>query len=283
MASYEENGRQSYYLQDELGSPIRIEDETGEVKESYGYGAFGEDLYGNQGEMQPFGYTGYQRDKVAGTYYAQAREYQADAGRFLGRDIIKGGVQYPFSLNNYTYCYSIPVLMVDLNGKQPTKKCSGECKELGIPQSDYHECSRVSDDIFFYNDGFENEVKGPSIDKEGLNIVSISGGMIKQGWQDDKDLLQWNIETNAISGDIKLGVSEEYIGIKAEGSLIKEDVGARGARLFGKDIYIGASLTIFGGGIEAGYDPDENKFRIGASAIIGGGVWFQTRDVECDK
>ena len=37
VASYEENGRQSYYLQDELGSPIRIEDETGEVKESYGY------------------------------------------------------------------------------------------------------------------------------------------------------------------------------------------------------------------------------------------------------
>lgn len=49
--------------------------------------------------------------------------------------------------------------------------------------------------------------------------------MIKQGWQDDKDLLQWNLEINAISGDLKSGVS----------------------------------------------------------AIIGGGVWLQTRDVECDK
>ena len=106
MASYEENGRQRYYLQDELGSPIRIEDETGAVRESYGYGAFGEDLYGNQGEMQPFGYTGYQRDKVAGTYYAQAREYQADAGRFSSQDIIGGFSENPETLNRYSYSWN---------------------------------------------------------------------------------------------------------------------------------------------------------------------------------
>ena len=116
VASYEENGRQSYYLQDELGSPIRIEDETGAVRESYGYGAFGEDLYGNQGEMQPFGYTGYRRDKVAGTYYAQAREYQADAGRFAGRDIIKGQASYPLTINEYIYCGNMPFYFYDPNG-----------------------------------------------------------------------------------------------------------------------------------------------------------------------
>ncbi|MCB7426680.1 hypothetical protein LIZ54_17290, partial [Mediterraneibacter faecis] len=66
VAAYEENGERNYYLQDELGSPLRIEDSAGTIKESYGYGAFGEDLYQNQGEMQPFGYTGYQRDEIAG-------------------------------------------------------------------------------------------------------------------------------------------------------------------------------------------------------------------------
>ena len=120
MASYEENGRQRYYLQDELGSPLRIEDELGEIKESYGYGAFGEDLYGNQGEMQPFGYTGYQRDKVAGTYYAQAREYQADAGRFAGRDIIAGFVESPFSMNRYGYCFNSPMIFIDTDGEWPS-------------------------------------------------------------------------------------------------------------------------------------------------------------------
>ena len=79
VAAYEENGERNYYLQDELGSPLRLEDSAGTIKESYGYGAFGEDLYQNQGEMQPFGYTGYQRDSVSGTYYAQAREYLAES------------------------------------------------------------------------------------------------------------------------------------------------------------------------------------------------------------
>lgn len=40
-------------------------------------------MYGNQGKGQPFEYIGYQHDTVAGTYFAQAREYRADVGRFL--------------------------------------------------------------------------------------------------------------------------------------------------------------------------------------------------------
>ena len=119
VASYEEKGERSFYLQDELGSPLRIEDETGRTRESYGYGAFGEDLYDNQGELQPFGYTGYQKDGVAGTYYAQAREYQAGEGRFVGRDLIPGYVEVPFTLNRYTYCFNAPIMMIDLDGAWP--------------------------------------------------------------------------------------------------------------------------------------------------------------------
>lgn len=103
VATYEENGQRSFYLQDELGSPLRIEDETGRTRESYGYGVFGEDLYDNQGELQPFGYTGYQKDRVAGSYYAQAREYQPDVGRFQGMDRIVGGCSNPECFNGYIY------------------------------------------------------------------------------------------------------------------------------------------------------------------------------------
>ena len=119
VASYEENGQRSFYLQDELGSPLRIEDETGRTRESYGYGAFGEDLYGNQGELQPFGYTGYQKDRVAGTYYAQAREYQADVGRFQGMDVIPGSIESPFTQNGYNYCFGNPMVLVDFDGAWP--------------------------------------------------------------------------------------------------------------------------------------------------------------------
>ena len=36
VALYEENGRRNYYLQDDLGSPIRIEGEDGILQETYG-------------------------------------------------------------------------------------------------------------------------------------------------------------------------------------------------------------------------------------------------------
>ena len=120
VAAYDENGERNYYLQDELGSPLRIEDSAGTIKESYGYGAFGEDLYQNQGKMQPFGYTGYQRDSVSGTYYAQAREYLAESGRFAGQDLIVGFTEYPKTLNRYNYCWNNSLIYVDYDGKFPT-------------------------------------------------------------------------------------------------------------------------------------------------------------------
>ena len=97
-----------YYLQDELGSPLRLSGADGSLGEAYGYDEFGRDLYGNQGEAQPFGYTGYQYDSVAGTYFAQAREYEPQIGRFQSVDLMKGFPVYPLSLNEYIYCWDNP-------------------------------------------------------------------------------------------------------------------------------------------------------------------------------
>lgn len=90
------------------------------TRESYGYGAFGEDLYDNQGELQPFGYTGYQKDRVAGTYYAQAREYQPSIGRFNSEDIIGGFILFLDTLNHYIYCWNNSLLYIDNDGEFPT-------------------------------------------------------------------------------------------------------------------------------------------------------------------
>lgn len=117
VAAYEENGERNYYLQDELGSPLRIEDSAGNLRESYGYGVFGEDLYQNQEKIQPFGYTGYQKDEIAGTYYAQAREYLTENGRFAGQDLVVGFVNIPTLFNRYEYCRENPLKYIDLNGK----------------------------------------------------------------------------------------------------------------------------------------------------------------------
>ena len=108
-----------YYFQDELGSPLRLSGVDGSLGEAYGYDEFGRDLYENQWEARPFGYTGYQYDSITGTYYAQAREYEPGVGRFAGMDVIGGFVDVPTTLNRYGYCLQNPVRLVDLNGKAP--------------------------------------------------------------------------------------------------------------------------------------------------------------------
>lgn len=133
-----------YYLQDELGSPLRVSGYgRKEGTESrgrsyaasdyltYGYDEFGNDLYreleesgipspyDKQGEEQPFGYTGYRYDEISGTYFAQAREYQPESGRFTAEDVVRGNGAVPETLNRYGYCWGDPVGFVDNDGKMP--------------------------------------------------------------------------------------------------------------------------------------------------------------------
>ena len=107
------------YLQDDLGSTIRLLEQGGESQTIYGYDEFGEDTYCTQGHLQPFVYTGYRYDNVTDTYFAQAREYMPGVGRFAGEDWIKGSIEQPFSLNQYGYCFGNPFGLVDYYGKKP--------------------------------------------------------------------------------------------------------------------------------------------------------------------
>ena len=111
-----------YFLQDELGSPLRYTNEIGGLEETYGFDEFGNDLLDNQESRQLFGYTGYCKDTVSGTYFAQAREYMAQTGRFASRDKVKGIKSSPYTINEYTYCWNRPLNFVDKNGAFPSLK-----------------------------------------------------------------------------------------------------------------------------------------------------------------
>lgn len=115
----EDGGNVGFYLQDELGSTVRFLDPQNKEETIYGYDEFGQDLYGTQGQKQPFGYTGYQRDSIAGTYFAQAREYLADVGRFTASDKYGWKTAYPKTMNRYHYCWNSPLKFVDLDGLFP--------------------------------------------------------------------------------------------------------------------------------------------------------------------
>ncbi len=126
----DERKKLHYYLQDDLGSPLRVLYGTGSG-EVYGYDEFGRDLYemeeedsskrrySRQGEKQPFGYTGYRYDPVSGTYFAQAREYMARCGRFISKDRERFISVGDFLSNNlYVYCRNSPLNYLDDSGNE---------------------------------------------------------------------------------------------------------------------------------------------------------------------
>ena len=118
LSTVEADGSSYSYLQDNLGSPLRLLDESGMERDIFGYDEFGQHLQSvDIAKEQPFTYTGYQRDHIAGTYFAQAREYQPNIGRFTAEDSVKGLLAVPMTMTPYAYCFNSPLNFVDLNGE----------------------------------------------------------------------------------------------------------------------------------------------------------------------
>ncbi len=166
-AMEDENRIIQYYLSDELGSPLRVLYRNGNG-DAYGYDEFGVDLYdpeaeqyggkrySRQGERQPFGYTGYRHDDISGTYFAQAREYQPEVGRFVAEDVIKGRGAMPRTLNQYGYCLGNPLRYVDFNGKE---------------EEEEEETAYV-----FYIDDFEREAdwQTKQLEANGVQVIQVN-------------------------------------------------------------------------------------------------------------
>jgi len=114
------------YLRDHLGSIIGT---TGE-KDRIVYGPFGEseNMGSTQSEERPviYGFTGRQFDPESGTYYFRARTYDAELGRFTGKDPsgFNGG-----DLNLYRYVLNNPMNFADPFGLEMTQ---AEATAIGI-------------------------------------------------------------------------------------------------------------------------------------------------------
>ena len=96
------------YLQDHLGSPIRL---IHNWQTPLAYDAFGVMTVGMTPNVrQPFGFTGYEVDSVSGLSYAQARYYSPEQGRFTAEDTAHDGTNW------YGYCHANPLRFVDKDG-----------------------------------------------------------------------------------------------------------------------------------------------------------------------
>ncbi|MDR1797551.1 MAG: DUF6531 domain-containing protein [Clostridiales Family XIII bacterium] len=143
----------SYYLLDELRSPIRTVDAAGRSQAAYAYDEFGVPLPSAAGGLEPeaagglaleaagnlkpeaagslasgaigslepevpnpFGFTGYQPDPVTGLCYAQARYYMPETARFISEDTYRGLSIAPETQNYYAYCNNNPLIYIDPTG-----------------------------------------------------------------------------------------------------------------------------------------------------------------------
>jgi len=122
-----------YYLQDELGSTMYMTGTDGIAFDTYAYDEFGRNLGNNIYEnntwsskrksyikngniIQPFVFTGYQYDEISESYFAQARYYDAETGRFTAEDQVRGYINAPDTQNHYLYCLNDPIIFIDLTG-----------------------------------------------------------------------------------------------------------------------------------------------------------------------
>lgn len=268
----------NYYLQDDMGSPIRLTGAGGSLTDTYGYDEFGNVLYDAQTSIQPFGYTGYQHDRIAGTYYAQAREYLPETGRFAGEDLLGGFMEEPVTINRYGYCWGNPLRFVDLDGMAPTEK---ECKGGYYEETMYGDVKGPS--LNLYMGGKLNEKTNKR--DMGVNLGSTQGGIGKIGYYDNKGIIRGKYQLECVHGRADAGVSEQYMGIRAQGSCVTISGKVRVLEVCGIRIYVGGKLNILSLGARYGYDSEKNEVG-GVSLGVGVGLsisWEKIEKVECDN
>lgn len=81
---------------------------------SKSYTPFGEQM----GEaLSGFGYNGEYYNANTGMIYLRARFYEPEMNRFSQKDIVRGGITVPNSLNRYTYVQNDPLNLIDPSGE----------------------------------------------------------------------------------------------------------------------------------------------------------------------
>ncbi|MCD8012064.1 MAG: DUF6531 domain-containing protein [Lachnospiraceae bacterium] len=73
-------------------------------------------VHGGRQATEEFGFSGFRYDPVAGTWFAQARQYRGDTGMFDAMDRFGGDIIMPDSLNPYSYCTHDPLNHTDKSG-----------------------------------------------------------------------------------------------------------------------------------------------------------------------
>lgn len=128
IAGYSNNSKTNYVydgrgsVAQTINAPVLGENAIGTLQEvqstvtiqSYVYTPFGEQL---KTKTSGFTYNAETYDAVTGMINLRARQYEPAMNRFNQKDILKGQVTTPLSLNRYGYCWNSPMMFVDPSGE----------------------------------------------------------------------------------------------------------------------------------------------------------------------
>lgn len=107
-----------YYMTNQQGDIVRIENQYGTVIASYAYDAWGKPVSaaGSIADINPLRYRGYYYDTDTGFYYLQSRYYDPVVSRFISADSFASTGQGILGYNMFAYCNNDPVNYSDPSG-----------------------------------------------------------------------------------------------------------------------------------------------------------------------
>ncbi|USB32579.1 S8 family serine peptidase [Paenibacillus sp. YPG26] len=104
------------YLYNGHADVTALVNDSGEVKASYYYDAFGNIAQTTGNVKNSVRYAGYQYDEESKLYYLNARYYDPSIARFISEDTYLGEANDPLSLNLYSYVSNEPIMYSDPTG-----------------------------------------------------------------------------------------------------------------------------------------------------------------------
>jgi RHS repeat-associated protein len=146
LISLDRSGQRRFYLFDALRSVTNLTDEAGATQASYHLDAWGNFRFpGELGSSDSaasknrFAFTGYLWDQETALYYAKARFYDPEVGRFTSQDSFLGEINDPPSLHRYFYGNANPLRYIDPTGHSAQDAQPSQQEVLASIQKDLAE------------------------------------------------------------------------------------------------------------------------------------------------
>lgn len=129
-----------------IGHTVGLTDESGSVTDSYASDPFGGFSRHQGTSTQPFTYLGKYGVENEGNnqYHIRARDYDANAGRFLCKDVYPASMAYPTTINRYSYANNGPVNFMDITGFFFEEVIGYETKEQIFQYLEKQECEDLN-------------------------------------------------------------------------------------------------------------------------------------------